>query len=148
MLKAKPITLKDANAVVMKLHRHHNPVRGCRFCIAAVNGSNEVVGVCIAGRPVSRRIDDGYTLEVSRVATDGTKNACSFLLARAAKAAKAIGYRRIITYTLDSEQGASLRGAGWLHTHTTCGGSWSRDGRIRAHDLFPPCAKQRWERVF
>jgi hypothetical protein len=109
-----PTTLPIANRVVDAIHRHHAPIPGgfSWFCVAAVV-SGQVVGVAIAGRPTNRNNDDGQTVEVLRLATDGTPNACSALLGSCARAAKAIGAARIITYTLDNEGGASLRGAGW-----------------------------------
>lgn len=90
-----------------------------------------IVGVAIVGRPVARTLDDGWTLEVTRVATDGTKNACSALYASAWRAARAMGYQRLITYTLPSEGGASLRAAGWRTVHRTKGGNWNTPARPR-----------------
>ena len=107
-----PINLDEANAFVEQHHRHHKPVPGAKFCVA-VSKDDEVRGAAIVGRPVSRHIDDGWTLEVNRCCTDGTRNACSMLYATAWKAAKAMGYTSLITYTMESEGGASLRGAGW-----------------------------------
>lgn len=112
------ISLKEANDFVQALHRHHPPVVGHKFSIGceieSIDGNRPVlVGVVIVGRPVSRHRDDGMTLEVTRLCTDGTKNACSFLYGKAARAAFALGYRRIGTYTLPDEGGASLRAAGW-----------------------------------
>lgn len=107
----------------------------------------KVVGVAIAGRPVSRHLDDGWTLEVSRVATDGTKNACSFLYGAIKRCGKAMGYTRFITYTLPQEGGASLRGAGWvLMSEAAGGGSWDTpsSGRPRV-DTHPLQMKFRWE---
>jgi hypothetical protein len=111
MLRLKPVSLSEANEYVKQRHRHHKPVVGHKFSIGCeVDG--ELAGVVIAGRPVSRYLDDGRTLEVTRLCTDGTRNACSFLYAAAARAAAAMGYDRIITYTLDTENGASLRASG------------------------------------
>ena len=93
-------------------HRHHKPVAGHKFSIGCLS-DGELAGVVIAGRPVSRYLDDGRTLEVTRLCTNGAKNACSFLYGAAARAAAAMGYDRIITYTLESENGASLRASGW-----------------------------------
>ena len=107
-----PISLSEANAFVALWHRHHKPVVGHKFSIGC-EADGRLAGVAIVGRPVSRYLDDGKTLEVNRLCTDGTKNACSFLYAAAARAARAMGYQRIITYTLDTEGGASLRAAGW-----------------------------------
>lgn len=139
-----PITLREANAYVRQHHRHHGPVRGMKFALAAaVDGT--VVAVAIVGRPVSRMLQDGWTLEVLRVcAADGTRNACSFLYARCWKAARALGYRRLVTYTLPAESGASLRGAGWRLIGDAGGGSWSRPSRPRV-DTHPTQGKLRWE---
>ena len=111
-LAITPITLAEANAFVAEHHRHHKPVPGAKFCVA-VSQENVVRGVAIVGRPVARHLNDGWTLEVNRCCTDGTRNACSMLYATAWKAAKALGYKSLITYTLEQEGGASLRGAGW-----------------------------------
>jgi hypothetical protein len=132
-LDAMPITLRDANAFVAAHHRHHRSVIGHKFSIAAVLGG-EIVGVAIVGRPVSRHKDDGATLEVTRLCTDGTRNACSFLYGRAAKAAFALGYQRIGTYTMPDEGGVSLRAAGWLLIGETPGRSWSVSSRPRVDD--------------
>ncbi len=125
-----PITLADANAFVQRHHRHHPPVVGHKFSLAAAKGGR-VVGVAIIGRPVSRVRDDGLTLEVTRLCTDGSRNACSFLYGAAARATFALGYRRIGTYTLPSEGGASLRAAGWQLVGERGGGSWNRPARHR-----------------
>lgn len=144
MLTAIPIELRDANDFVERLHRHHDPVYRDKFRVAAVDGE-KIVGVVQVGRPVSRMLDDGKTAEVVRLCTDGTKNACSFLYSRAARAAEALGYERIITYILESESGSSLLAAGWHHTADTSGGSWSRPSRPR-ETTAPTCKKQRWEK--
>lgn len=112
MLTLIPISLSEANTFVATWHRHHKPVVGHKFSIGC-EADGRLAGVAIVGRPVSRYLDDGKTLEVNRLCTDGTKNACSFLYAAAARAARAMGYQRIITYTLDTEGGASLHAAGW-----------------------------------
>jgi hypothetical protein len=142
-LELVPITLREANRFVEQHHRHHQPSRGCRFCVAVAK-SGEVVGVAIITRPVARRLDDGWTAEVSRVATDGTRNACSKLYGAAWRAARSLGFRRLITYTLPEEGGASLRGAGWRCVGEAGGGSWSRRDRPRV-DLHPLQQKLRWE---
>jgi hypothetical protein len=110
-----PLTLKDANDFVAKFHRHHGPITGGLdyFRIGAVDGVGNLRAVAIVSRPPNRNSDDGLTCEVVRLASDGTRNACSFLYAASARIAKEMGFRRMITYTLDSESGASLRAAGW-----------------------------------
>ena len=114
MLTPIPLTLAQANEFVEKHHRHHRRVQGHKFSIGC-ESCGELVGVVIAGRPVSRYLDDGFTLEVTRLCTLGGRNVCSFLYAAAARTAKAMGYRKIITYTLDTENGASIRAAGGKH---------------------------------
>jgi hypothetical protein len=136
MLEITPITLDEANAFVARNHRHHNPVVGHKFSIAVSSygeGDDQsgICGVCIVGRPVARHLDDGWTLEVTRCCTDGTKNACSMLYGAAWRAAKAMGYRRLITYTLPEEGGASLRAAGWTLLGKRGGGNWNVPSRPR-----------------
>lgn len=138
-----PVKLADANAFVAAHHRHHKPVVGHKFSIGAVL-DDELIGVAIVGRPVSRMRDDGATLEVTRLCTDGTRNACSFLYGAAAKAAHALGYTRIGTYILASEDGTSLRATGWHLVSRTKGGSWSRPSRGR-EDKHPTEPKTLWE---
>ena len=107
----------------------------------------KVVGVAIVGRPVARMLDNGWVLEVNRCCTDGTRNACSALYGAAWRAARALGYRRLITYTLPSEGGASLRGAGWrVVGQTTNVNGWSCPSRPRV-DTHPLQAKLCWEAV-
>ena len=140
-----PLSLAEANAFVAMLHRHHKPAIGHKFSIgAALNGV--VVGVAIVGRPVARLRDDGMTLEVTRLCTDGTRNACSFLYGAAARATFALGYRRIGTYTLPEEGGASLRASGWKLIGERGGGSWHtpNSGRPRV-DTHPTQKKLLWE---
>ena len=138
-----PITQSEARAFVEKHHRHHAPSRGGKFSIALAL-DDEIVGVAMAGRPVSRRLDDGFTLEVNRVCTDGTRNACSKLYAACMRAGKAMGYTRFITYTLPSESGASLRGAGWRLVGEAGGGNWNKPERPRV-DTELQQHKFRWE---
>lgn len=138
------LPLAEANAFVEQHHRHHQPVVGHKFSIGCAI-ENEIVGVAIVGRPVARRLDNGATLEVNRCATNGEKNACSWLYGRAWKAAQALGYKMLITYTLPEEGGASLRGAGWRCVGKAGGGSWSSEGRPRV-DKHPTQLKLRWER--
>jgi hypothetical protein len=107
-----PVNFSDACAFVAEHHRHHQAPQGMKFCIGIASGEI-LCGVAIAGRPVARSYDDGATLEVTRVATDGTPNACSALYGACWRAARALGYSRLITYTQAEESGSSLRAAGW-----------------------------------
>lgn len=125
-----PMTLEEANEFVRRHHRHNQPVPGHKFSLAAAL-VDVVVGVSIVGRPVARRSDDGWTLEINRLCTDGTDNACSFLYAASWRATRALGYRKLITFTLPQEGGASLRGAGWRLVGSTPGRSWSVPSRLR-----------------
>lgn len=129
-LAVVPLDLAEANAFVVRHHRHHGIVRGHKFSLGATI-EGRVVGVAIVGRPVARLRDDGLTLEVSRLATDGTRNACSFLYGAAARATFALGYRRLGTYILQSESGVSLRAAGWRLVGEVSGRSWSCPSRPR-----------------
>ena len=124
------IGLDEANAFVKQHHRHHRPVVGHLFSIGAALG-DDIVGVVIVGRPVARERDDGMTAEVTRLATDGTRNACSFLYGAAARASFALGYKRIGTYILASEPGTSLSAAGWRLIGEVRGRSWTTPSRPR-----------------
>ncbi len=118
------MTLRQANAFVEALHRHHKPSRGHRFSIGCEVGGR-LVGAVIVGRPVSRGCDPWRTAEVARLVTDGTKNACSFLYSAAARACSEMGFDKIQTYILDTEPGTSLRAAGWSLAGVTAGGAGS-----------------------
>ena len=137
------IDLEEANAFVEKHHRHHKPVIGHVFSIGAA-ADGLIVGVAIVGRPVARMRDDGETAEVTRLCTDGTKNACSFLYGAAARASFALGFKRIGTYILATEPGTSLAAANWRKIGETGGGSWSRGNRPRI-DKHPTQAKLLFE---
>jgi hypothetical protein len=143
-LSARPISYKDACQYIANHHRHHKPPQGWKYGTSAVNGEGEVVGVVMVGRPVSRMMDDGETVEVTRLCTDGTKNTASFLYGIAKRVARELGYKRIITYTLEEEEGTTLRAAGWQRIRTTAGGSWSRESRPR-EDKAPLVRKVLWE---
>lgn len=138
------VSLAEANAFVKQYHRHHKPVVGHKFSIGVTDGKN-IVGVAIIGRPVSRYLDDGFTLEVTRCATDGTYNACSILYAAAWRAARAMGYKKIITYILESENGASLKASGYKCIGK-CGGLRWTGKRKPEVDLYPAQMKLRFER--
>lgn len=137
-----PVSLRAANAYVLEHHRHHGPARGHKFALGVADGSG-LRGVAIAGRPVSRHLDDGMTLEVLRVCTDGVPNACSKLYGAVRRAALAMGYQRVITYTLADESGVSLRAAGWVPDASVKGESWNRPSRSR-DDKHPVVPKVRW----
>ena len=139
------LELKEANALVGTLHRHHNPVQGHRFSIGVeVNGI--LVGAAIVGRPVARMIDHKKVAEVTRLVTDGTKNACSLLYSASARACKELGYEKIQTYILSSETGTSLVAAGWICEGEAGGGSWVRKNRDRREDS-PMEKKTRWSKI-
>jgi hypothetical protein len=142
-LELQPISYPEACAFIREYHRHHLPPQGWKFGIG-VNDGERVVGVVTVGRPVARALDDGWTLEVTRCCTDGTSHACSKLYAAAWRAARALGYRRLITYTLAEEPGTSLTAAGWRVVGQTSGGSWSCPSRPRV-DLAPLGQKTLWE---
>ena len=141
MLSLHPISFADAAAFVGLYHRHHRPPTGHKFSIAAYDG-DRLCGVVMVGRPVSRYLDDGETLEVNRLCTDGARNACSMLYGAAARAAKALGYRRIFTYTLETESGASLRASNWHCDGPAGGPNWTGE-RYRQTELFAE-KKTRW----
>lgn len=142
-LAVVPIDMGEANAYIARHHRHHDPVRGCKFCVA-VGDFTKIVGVAITSRPVSRHLDNGWTLEVVRCCTDGTRNAASMLYRACWRAARELGYSKLITYTLPEEGGASLRGAGFRLIGERGGGSWSRPSRPRV-DTHPMQGKLLWE---
>ena len=143
MLSTGHIELKDANAYVMEHHRHHKAVRGHRFSLACYE-NGRLCGVAIVGRPRSRRIDQHMTVEVLRLCTDGTRNACSKLYGVCRRAAVALGYDRLITYILDGENGKSLLASGFSYCYTSKGGSWNQPGRPRT-DKAPVCPKHLYE---
>lgn len=130
MLEIRPIILREANAYVAAYHRHNIPTNGHKWSLSCWDG-DRLCGVAIAGQPVARNLDDGLTLEIRRVCTDGTYNACSMLYGACARAAKAMGYKRIVTYTLLSEPGTSLKASGWICEGQCGGGGWDRPSRPR-----------------
>lgn len=142
-LSIVPTTLTDAHEFVRQHHRHHRPSRGGLFAVAVASGM-KVVGVAVVGRPVARMLQDGWTVEITRLCTTGEHNACSMLYRAAWRGAKALGWRRLVTYTLPEEGGASLRGAGFREIGRAGGGSWSVPSRPRV-DRHPTQEKIRWE---
>ncbi len=145
-LTVVPISLRDANAFVAAHHRHHRARHGLNLFAVAAASDGAVVGVAIVSRPNARHLCDGWTAEVTRLATDGSRNACSMLYGAAWRAARALGYRRLVTYTLAEEGGASLRASGWTLIGEAGGGRWSRAERPRVDD-HPTQPKLRWERA-
>ena len=156
---AVPMELKDAQNYINTYHRHHQAAHRDKFRIAAME-DGKIVWVVQVGRPVSRVLDDSNTLEVLRLCSDGTKNVCSFLYSKAAKVAKEMGYKKIITYILESEPGTSLKATGWHCEATHVGGSdWNVPSRPREViasqlSLFPEKPKypvdekkQRWVKI-
>lgn len=142
-LEVLPVTLREARAYVDQHHRHHRAPQGALFAVAVGDGET-IRGVATVGKPVARGADDGFTVEITRCCTDGARNACSMLYGAAWRAARAMGYRRCITYTLADESGASLRGAGFRVVGEVKGRSWSCPSRLRV-DTHPLQDKLRWE---
>lgn len=141
-LRSVPLELKEANAFVDKMHRHHDPVHRDKYRLGCeIDG--KLVGVVQVGRPVSRSLCDGKTLEVVRLCSDGTPQVCSYLYGAAARIARELGYSKIITYILKSEPGTSLKAAGWHKEMDIRGHSWNHQSRPRTTTA-PTCDKQRW----
>lgn len=140
-----PLTREAAGQFIDRLHRHHDSVGRDKFRVGALWG-DKLVGVVQVGNPVARALCDGYTLEVVRLCTDGTRNACSYLYSVAARIAREMGYLTIITYILASESGDSLRAAGWHKEADVRGKSWTCPSRPR-QTTAPTCDKQRWVKV-
>lgn len=133
-----PLTFRQASAFVAEHHRHNSPPRGHKFSIGLRDETGKLRGVAMVGRPVARHFDDGYTAEVNRTCTDGCHNANSALYGAAWRAVKAMGYRRLITYTQADESGVSLRAAGWrVVAERPARKSWA-DSSVLMHDLRDP----------
>jgi hypothetical protein len=140
-----PCTIEQANGYVQRFHRHHGSIPAARLAFAVSDESGLIRGVAIIGRPCNTHLDDGWTLEVRRVCTDGCPNACSMLYGAAWKAAKAIGYHRLVTYTLPEEGGASLRAVGWKPVEGCGGKPWNHKGRARKENPIFLTKKTRWD---
>lgn len=139
-----PITISDAKVWIDRVHRHHRAPLGGLFAVACAE-EGRIIGVAVVGRPVARRLQDGWTVEVTRVAVEeGHKNACSKLYGACWRAARALGWRKAITYTLQSERGTSVKAAGWTCIGEAGGGSWNVPSRPRI-DNHPLESKMRWE---
>ena len=144
-----PLTLADANAFVTLHHRHNKKVQGHKFSIGAVE-ENNLVGIAIIGRPVSRHLDDGLTMEITRltVLDNAPKNTCSFLYRCAWRIWSAMGGQRIITYTTESETGASLKGAGFKFVAKSPAWKEGTGWTTRSNRVWQPVhseGKVRWE---
>ena len=137
----KPITFKTACEFVNQNHRHHSATVGCKFCIGLFDGE-KMVGCSVCGRPVSRYLDDGLTCEINRLCTDGTQNACSMLYGASCRVAKAMGYKKVITYILESENGASLKASNFTYDGIAGGKHWT--GCRNTGVSIPSEMKQRW----
>lgn len=139
-----PLELEEANRLVELWHRHHQPTVGHRFSLGVITDDGVLHGACIVGRPVARLASGRGVLEVTRLVTDGTPNACSALYAASARVGKAMGCVRIQTYILDEETGVSLKASGWMNEGLAGGGQWKHtDGKPRRIDQ-PTGVKQRW----
>lgn len=145
-LSVARVELKDANEFIARLHRHHKPVPGHRFTVG-VQRNGVLCGVCIVGRPVARAVDQRNIAEVTRLCTDGTKNACSFLYSAAARVARELGFESIQTYILESECGSSLFAAGWKFDTTTKGGDWNTPARGNRRTDQPQAKKRRFKKA-
>lgn len=147
-MKIVPVKQKQAHKFVNMHHRHHKAPIGSVFQIG-LEEEKRLIGVIIVGRPVSRYLDDGKTLEIIRnCVIDNKKNACSMLMGAACRAAKALGYNKIITYTLCIETGRSLHGAGFIPEEKIKGSLWNRPSRERTQkSLFQEYDKIRWVRI-
>lgn len=133
-LRLRPVTLREAAAYVREHHRHNDAPRGHRVSVGVVDEHDVLRGVGILGRPLARGSDDGYTAEVLRVATDGAPHACSMLYGALVRASWALGYRKVITYTLGSEPGTSPRAAGFVREATLDGRTWGHTPKLLRHD--------------
>lgn len=141
-MKIVPITIREANAFVTEKHRHHKGTVGCKFAIGLRDNKGTLVGVAICGRPVSRFLDNGLTLEINRLCTDGTINACSILYGACCRVARAMGYKKVITYTLQSENGASLKASNFKYDGIAGGKQWT--GCRQRDNGVPLELKKRW----
>lgn len=144
-MRIVPITFKQASAYINQYHRHHKATVGCKFCIAVVDDSDQLHGVAVCGRPVSRHLDDGATLEINRVCTDGSRNACSMLYGGCCRIAKEMGYKKVITYILESENGSSLKASNFLCEGVAGGTHWT--GSRNRGQKIPAEMKKRWVRI-
>lgn len=144
-MRIAPITFKEASSYINKYHRHHNATIGCKFCISVVDDGGQLHGVAVCGRPVSRHLDDGVTLEINRVCTDGSRNACSMLYGACCRIAREMGYRKVITYILASESGTSLKASNFVCEGEAGGTHWT--GVRNKGQYIPAEMKKRWVKI-
>lgn len=144
-MEIRPITFKQACEYIEKHHRHHKPTVGCKFCIGVFT-DDVMHGCAVCGRPVSRQYDNGLTLEINRVCTDGERNACSMLYGACCRIAKHMGYKRVITYILESENGASLKASNFICEGKAGGVKWTGE-RDRGQNI-PHEMKIRYAKYF
>jgi hypothetical protein len=145
-LRVVPVSFRDACGFVIMWHRNHEPPVGCKFCLGVADEANVLRGVAIVGRPVARMLQDGLTLEVARTATDGTRNANSMLYGASWRAAKALGFRRLVTYTQAGEGGSSLRAAGWrVIGERRKRPGWDMPSRPRDNTRYEAIPRTLWE---
>ena len=142
-MEIRPITLREASKFINENHCHHKATVGHKFSLGVYDG-NKLCGVAVCGRPVSRYYDNGLTCEINRLCTDGTRNACSMLYGACCRVAKDMGYKKIITYTLMSENGASLRASNFVCEGEAGGTHWTGK-RDKGQDI-PDEKKTRWVR--
>lgn len=142
-MEIRPITLKEASNFINSYHRHHKATVGHKFSVGLYEG-NKLIGCAVCGRPVSRFLDDGLTCEINRLCTDGTRNACSMLYGACCRIAKEMGYQKIITYILKSEDGASLKASNFVCDGEAGGTHWT-GVRNKGQDI-PHEMKTRWHR--
>lgn len=143
-----PLTLKQANELIAQWHRHHKPVVGHRFSLGVADMNDVLHGAAIVGRPVARAVPQYEIAEVTRLVTDGSKNACSMLYAVCARVAKEMGFKKIQTYILEEESGISLKASGWQFEADTAGGDWNHGARKGRRTDQPMVNKQRWSKSF
>jgi hypothetical protein len=143
MIEMRPIKQKEAFEFIIKHHRHHDVPAGALWHHACHDEDGRIVGVAIVGRPIARKLDDGLSVEVTRLCTNGTPNACSILYAASRRVALDKGFRRGLTYILETEDGASLRASGWTYLGMTPGRSWNVSSRPR-EDKHPLGPKHRY----
>jgi hypothetical protein len=140
------VTFAEACAFIDHVHRHHKAPQGHKFSIGVQTDAGKLVGVATVGLPVAKALNDKFTYEVTRLATDGTRNACSVLYAAAWNSAKARGIRRMITYIQDGETGASLKASNWRKTaDLPARPGWNTPSRPRATLGTENIGRQRWE---